>query len=166
MILIEIKGRRIRLSTRLNMTEEELRENLGDAHEALRKLPRKLEDLYVGLPEYREYQEAIETTRGTLPVFVVVLSEGVFSMGELVREMGARPNDPLYGYAYPYCVVSLDVFERAIETAHKRNEPLAPLLHKHWERSLRREYHGAGADSFDGSHIPESETFAGSFAPW
>ncbi|HEX3526631.1 MAG TPA: hypothetical protein VH988_06160 [Thermoanaerobaculia bacterium] len=165
-VLIEVKGRRILLTTRLNMTEEGLRENLADSHEALRKLPRKLADLYAGLPEYRAYQEAIDSTRGSPPIFVTILSEGVYSMGELAREMGTNPGDPLYNYPFPYCVIALDVFERGVEIANRTNEPLPSLLQTHWERSLRREYYNSGADSFDGRHIPESETFAGSFAPW
>jgi len=165
-ILVEMKGRRIKLSTRLTMTEEELRENLSDAHEALRKLPRKLADLYEGLAEYRDYQEAIDTTKSSAPIFVAVLSEGVYSLGELAREMGTHFGDPLYNYPFPYCVMALDIFERAIETARRNGEPLAELLHTHWHRSLRREYQNAGADSFDGKFIPESETFAASFAPW
>jgi len=101
-ILVEVKGRRIRLSTRLNVTREELRENLGDAHEALRKLPRKLADLYRRLPEYAGYQEAIDATRGSTPICIAILSEGVYSMGELARELGTRPDDPLHNYPFPY----------------------------------------------------------------
>jgi hypothetical protein len=165
-VLVEIKGRRILLGNRLNMTEEGLRANLEDAHSALSKLPRKLEDLYAGLSEYRDYQEAIDSTRGSTPIFVAIISEGVYSLGEIVREMGNHPGDPLYEFPFPYCVVALDIFERAVETARIRSEPLIELLFGHWQRSLRREYQNAGADSFGGSHIPESESFAGSFAPW
>lgn len=165
-ILVEIKGRRISLGNRIDMTEEGLRKNLEDVHDALLKLPRKLADLYDGLAEYRDYQEAIDSTRGSTPIFVAIISEGVYSLGELVREMGNQAGDPLYEFPYPYCVVALDIFERAVETARRRSEPLAKLLFGHWQLSLRREYQNAGPDSFGGVDIPESESFAGSFAPW
>jgi hypothetical protein len=165
LILVEIKGRRIKLTTRLTMGEDELRDNLTSAHEALLKLPQKVRDLYAGLPEYQEYQEVINSTRGSEPICVAVLSEGVYFMGELVRELATREADPLYDYPYPNCVFALEIFERGVEVARKTGRPLAELLHEHWERSLRREYHGASPDSFGGEHIEEGETFAASFTP-
>lgn len=165
LILVEIKGKRIKLTTRLTMGEDELRDNLSSAHEALLKLPQKVRDLYAGRPEYQEYQEVINLTRDSEPICVAVLSDGVYFMGELARELATREADPLYGYPYPYCVLALEIFERGVEVARKTGRPLAELLHKHWERSLRREYQGASPDSFGGEHPEEGETFAAAFTP-
>jgi hypothetical protein len=165
-VLVEIKGRRIKLETRLTMTEDGLRENLEDAHAALLKLPKKLEELYSGRPEYSDLQPAIDETKGCLPVFVVVLSEGVYQMGELARKLGESPGDSLYGYKFPYCILALDIFEHAVEMARIRKKALVDLLYEHWEQSLRRDYQSASADMFGGSRIPESETYAGGFVPW
>jgi hypothetical protein len=165
LVLVEVKGKRIGLITRLTMEPEGLRSELDRAYRALRELPRKVEDLYAGRPEYEPYQGDIELTRGSEPLFVVVVSEGVYSMGELVRVLATQPNDPLYGYPYRYCVFSLDIFEKVVAISKKTERPLVDLLEEHWERSLRQEYNELGADSFGGVVVEEEEIFAGQFAP-
>lgn len=171
-ILIESKGRRMTLATRLTMEPAIFNKNLEDAYDALRGpkrttgLPQKLFDLYAGRPEYSTYQAAIESTRGSEPIFVVVLSEGVYFMSHLLREQARMyPDDPLHGFEYCFCVLSLDTFERAVEIARAHQLHLHEPLEQHWRRSGERNYQDHHADAFGGLAIEDGETFAARFAP-
>lgn len=164
-ILVESKGRRMTLSTRLTMEPEIFNKNVEDAYSALLNLPQKLADLYAGRSEYSKYQEAIDITRNTDPVFVVVLSEGVYFMSHLIRLQARKVGDYLHGFHYKYCVLSLDIFERAVEISRRHNRSLYELLEEHYARSGSEDNVSPSADMFGGAEIDEEDTFAANFAP-
>jgi hypothetical protein len=164
-ILVEIKGRRMTLDTRLTMDSDTFNANLKESYGALLSLPQKLQDLYSGIPEYRQYQAAIDSTRNSEPILAVVLSEGVYFMSHIVRLQAQEPADRLYDFKYPYCVLSLDRFEHAVEVSKSHQQPLWSLFEQHYQRSGALDHQSPAADMFGGATIDEDETFAARFAP-
>lgn len=165
MVPLEVKGRRINLATRLAVADEGLADNLGDAFDALRKLPGKVADMRANRPEFKRWREAIVSTGDTPPVLVVVLREGLHLLSHLLREQARLdPEHPLHELAEPYCLLSADAFETAVEVARRSGRPLAELLEQHHQRSGLHDYTAPEADSFgETSPLAAKGTFAASF---
>jgi hypothetical protein len=163
---IEVKGRGINLATRLTVGDEELKENLRDAYDALQKLPAKIADLRTGRLEFAEWREAIAATGDTPPVLVVVVRGGLHFLSQLIREQVAQDaNHPLAKVEHPYCLLSVDEFEQAVEVAKATGRSLADLLEQHDRRSADRDPGAPPPEWFgekdERQEVPE--TFAASF---
>jgi hypothetical protein len=164
LILVESKAARMRAGTRTTMSKEDLNGNLKTTYAALGKLPEKLRALYKGLPEYSDVQELIDSTRGNLPLCVVVLSETVYFMSELVRQEAlADSRHQMHSFEYPFFVLGLDTFERAVETAASLGKSLSELLEEHWKESREINHNTPPADQFGKFNIPVRDTFAAQF---
>ena len=163
---IEVKGRGINLATRLTVGDEELKENLRDAYDALQKLPAKIADLRSGRPEFAKWREAIAATGETPPVLVVVVRTGLHFLSPLIREQVALDaNHPVAKLEHPYCVLSVDEFEQAVEVARVTGRSLTELLEQHHRRSRERDP-GAPPPEWFGEKDERqavTETFAASF---
>ena len=163
-ILVEVKGRRINLATRLLMGDVELADNLGDAFQALRKLPVKVLDLRAGHPEFEQWSTVLATCADSPPVLVVVIREGLHLLSGLLREqVRLDPQHPLHGLDSPWCLLSADAFERAVEVAHRTGRPLAELLEEHYDRSGSLAPEAPEPDSFGEGLLPAPGSFAASF---
>lgn len=168
-LVIESKARRIAAATRHLLYSELLEENLKGAFDALSKLPAKIEALYAGLPEYADVQPLLSKTKGQEPFCVVVLSDAVFSMSELLRiDIAARPDHPLRSYPCKFAIVGIGTFERAVRVAATTGRSLLSIFEEHWEESGKNvqpsyEKSSANADAIGGATFPESETYAASF---
>lgn len=163
-IPVEVKGRQINLATRLTLGDEELAENLHDAFKALRKLPSKVVDLRAGRPEFEQWRPAITATGDSPPILVAVLRDGLHLLTHLLREqVNLDPEHPLHGLAEPYCLLSADAFEKAIEVARWKGRSLAELLEDHYRRTALHDPIAPAADSFGEDLLPAPGTFASSF---
>jgi hypothetical protein len=163
-VAVEVKGRRINLSTRIALGDKEMKENLGDAFKALRNLPGKVVEMRAGRPEFKPWQADIAATGDSPPVLVAVLREGLYQYSHLLREWATSdPEHPLHGLAGPYCLLSADDFEKAVEVARLKGRSLAELLNEHYEISGSRDYAAPAADTFGDSIMPVPDSFASSF---
>ena len=162
---LEVKGRRINLVTRLTLGDDELAENLEDAFAALVKLPGKIEDLRSDRPEFEEWRPAITATGDSPPILVVVLQEGPRLLSHLLHDQAhLDPDHPLARLANPYCILTADDLERAVEIAHRSGRPLSDLLEDHYRRSGTQDPTQPPAEMFgDSTIIPPADTFAASF---
>ncbi len=161
---VEVKGRRITLATRLVLGDQELEDNLRDAFEALRKLPGKIADLRAGRREFESWREAIGAAGNSPPVLVAVIREGLYGLTHLVREQARlEPQHPLNQITEPYCLLSADAFEKAVEVARHMSRPLAELLEEHYHQSALQNPATPDVDSFGQGIIPFPNTFAASF---
>lgn len=165
---IEVKGRGIRLDTRLTMSDEDLDANFSDALSALRGLPQKIADVRTGLPEFREWQDAIGSTGDSPPILVAITREGLHLLSSLFqeRERTAQSEQTVNLGRFPSCLISVAVFERAVEVAAREGRSLASLLEGHWERANSRDMSNADADQF-GPFVRGSikDSFATRFLP-
>jgi hypothetical protein len=165
-VAIEVKGRGINLATRLSVGDEELKENLRDAYDALLRLPAKVADLRGGRPEFAQWREAIAATAETRPVLVVVVRAGLQFLSQLIREQVAQDaKHPVAKLKHLYCVLSVDEFEQAVEVARATDGSLAEILEQHHRRSADRDP-GAPPPEWFGEKDERQrvrETFAASF---
>jgi len=163
-ILVESKATRMRVGSRSTMSREILDDNLIPAYQALSKLPDKIQALYKGLPEYSDVQEPINSTVGSQPLCVVVLSETVYFMSELVRQEAlADSNHRLHNFGYPFFILGVESFEKAVETAAITGKPLSKLLEEHWEESGAMNPATPSSDEFGKIKIDPRQTFAAQF---
>lgn len=165
LIVVESKSRRMLVPTVSLMSDEFLDENLKEAYDALAKLPRKIEELYSALPEYSDMQRHIDGTKSRQPICVIVLSDLVFSLSEIVRLQALQdPEHPVRDFPYPFCIVSLDTFEKAVEIAGSSGPSLAELFEEHWQVSGIFNPSSHVADMFKARPLPNSKSrFATAF---
>lgn len=163
LIIIESKAQRIRAETRLNMSPENLLDNLGGAVGAIEKTEAKITELYAHIPEFADVQVAIDQTRNNKPIIVAVVGEDITMMGEVIRELErSYPNYPLAGRSGLHCILGIDAFERAVEVAATSGERLAALLEEYMREASSTRHDSNPADEFGGP-IELVNTFAASF---
>lgn len=115
-IVIESKARRLRAITRVDPTDKNLHEDMKDAIMAFERLPEKIKDMYKGFKEYSIYQETINKTKDSQVLAVVLTGEGGFLQAEQFHHQitTISPESILNNYPYPYCIMDLRIFERAL----------------------------------------------------
>ena len=112
--------------------------NLKESYDALLKLQQKLIALRSGLREFEDIQDAVD--RAQKVACVAVQSDAVYFQGELIRQTAqASAGHPLHDYPHPFCVLGLDQFELAVETARSQGKSLYSLIEEHWEKALLTE---------------------------
>lgn len=155
-VLIEVKARRMSSGAMATASDEALGENLEGVIRAVVKLKEKWEAMHAGIEEYADVQRDIDKTQGVAPVFVVAMSGQLFSQSELIRlQASAQPDHSLHGVGFPYCILSLDALEDAIEIASSEGCSLYDILLEHSDRSARWETSSPVADTFGGRKRPE-----------
>lgn len=154
LIVIESKARRLSPAVVTRMSDDAIDQNLEDAYAALLRLPQKIAHLYEGRDVYSDIQPAVDRTRGTDPICVVVIGGSALLLSELVRQRAAEPSSPLHGYQYPFCVVSLERFENAVEIARAESLSLAALLDEHAETAAKADPNTPMADMWGGRKAP------------
>jgi hypothetical protein len=165
LVAMESKAKHTRAGTRLAPASGQLLEDLDQVFDALRKLPTKIRDLYAGLPEYREYQTAVESTRSTTPICWVVMGEGVHFLPEVLSLLLRKdPDHFLNRYEYPYCVTDLDTFELAVEIAADRRANLHELLQGYWQSGQVVGHKEGMAEHFGGLGAELPSTFMAKYA--
>lgn len=164
---IEIKGRSINLSTRVMLETELITRNLEDVFSALSRLPRKIADLRSNESGFAQWKDEIETSREFPSILVGVLREGLpLALPELLREhANLDTTHPLNSIEETHCILSADVFERAVELARLSGRPLGELLDNHYRQSSARDFASHNADAFGEDHRPLPDTFALTFLP-
>jgi hypothetical protein len=163
LILVESKAQRIRAETRLEMTPDNLLDNLKGARDAIEKSERKLRDLYDRLPEFGDVQEIIDRTRDRPPITVAVIGEEIAMMGELLRELAKSYRaSEFQGARGIYCILGIDAFERAVEVASSSERKLGDLLEAYVAEATTVRPDTPPADEF-GGRIDIGNTFAISF---
>lgn len=163
LILLESKAQRIRAETRLEMTPDNLLDNLKGARDAIDKSERKIGDLYDRLPEFGDVQEIIDRTRNRPPIRVAVIGEEIAMMGELLRELAKSYRaSELQGARGSYCILGIDALERAVEVASSSESKLGDLLEAYIAEATIVRPDTPPADEF-GGRIDVGNTFAISF---
>lgn len=163
LVVLESKSRRVAASTRFVLSRELFESNLGVAYEALLKLPKKIAALHQGLKEYRDVQALLDASRRIDPICVVVMSDSLMRMSELVRlQMRQDSEHKLSGFLYRFCILGIESFEWAVELAVSKGCSLHSVLAEHWEKSGSSTAMEASADRF-GDIASSSTSFAATF---
>ncbi len=166
LILVESKARRMKPETITGMTDEAIDANLTDVYAALERAPAKIEHLYAGLPVYGDVQRSINVTKGKQPICVVVLSNSALLLAELVRQRMRDVASPLHDFSLPFCILSLEAFENALEISRAERIPLGVLLIEHWEAAEKGDPGTPMADMWGGRQPPAlSERFVHRYYP-
>lgn len=165
-VAIECKARRISVDTRVNLSHATLSASVDGIEKILlgeRKttgLPKKIDELYARLPVYEDVQHEIDATDKDRAICVVVLGEAVAQYTRLIRSRLAACGGILSAFPYPFCILDLEVFERAVEICAAEGISLAALLRDFWEKSGYFELDGTIPEQFMGHTIPPRPVFA------
>lgn len=167
LIAVESKGKRIRVISRVHPGSNYLLEDLATAITAFERLPGKIADLYANLAEYSAYQREIDETKSTQPIAVVVLGEGVYFISELLNDkLQEEPTHFIHNYPYPFCLMRMETFEKAIEVSSQNDIPLGELLKRYWSGSKSSNISDASAEMFAPFSLPKptlTQEFADKF---
>lgn len=170
-VAIECKARRISVDTRVNLSDETLSANLDDIEKILlgekktTGLPKKIDELYAGLPVYGDIQGEIYATEKNRTICAVVLGEAVAQYTKLIRSRLAANGGILSAFPYPFVILDLETFERAVEICAAEQISLAALLREFWDASGYFELDGTIPEDFPKHTPPPQSVFAGSFFP-
>jgi hypothetical protein len=116
------------------------------------------------LPEYSDVQDNIDEGLSRGVRFVCVLTETIYFLTELIRfRVERQPDHPLSGFDYPYCIMSIEIFEFAVQVAHERRESLAQVLDPFWEQAGELELTASAPELFDGHHVDATTLFGVTF---
>lgn len=164
LICIESKAKRMRALTKVNPLSENLVEDLQSGLKALERLPQKIEDLYDGLPEYADHQAILDGTKAKPPVCVIVLGEGVFSLSYVATTLlDAQPDHFIHSYPFPYCIMSLEVYERAVEVTSSNKLSLYDTLYSYWQTTMDKGPKEHAAEDFFGLSIDTKNWYLGKY---
>lgn len=138
-IIIESKARKLRADTRLDLGEKEYDENLNDVYTALSKLPHKINDIIKDYPEYIDIKPIIAGISPEHIIAISVVGDLPFLVNNLVFFRSQNDsNFPLYHFQYPFCIISLKYFERAVEISASHDISLFQLLFEYWEDTINQ----------------------------
>lgn len=164
LVCIESKAKRMRVETKTNPMSSELLSDLRSGLKALQQLPEKIEALYAGLSEYKDVQRDLDATRPTPPICVIVLGEGIFSLPHVMaRLLDSQPDHFIHDFPFPFCVMSLDVYERAVEVSAANNASFYQTLHGYWADSMDRGPKKHAAEDFKGLPIDTENWYLGTY---
>lgn len=164
LICIESKAKRVRAEVKVNPVSDLLLDNLTAGIDALEKLPKKIEELYTGRVEYADVQPDIDLTRTKPPICVIVLGEGVFSLPHVVHTLlDERSDHFLHDFPYPYCFMSLDVYERAVEVTAANSVPFYETLYSYWQSSIDKRPKEYAAEEFGGLRVDYENWYLGRY---
>lgn len=164
LITLESKSKRMRVSSRVAPATEALIEDLQRALDAFEKLPAKVSDLYANLAEYKSHQTMLDSTKENIPIGLVIVGEGVYFMPELLNDYLKRnPAHPLNTYPFPYCLIHVEAFERAVEISESTQASLYDLLHEYAQVTKSSGIKDNSAESFEGRHAGKRNQFVKKF---
>lgn len=163
LIVVESKARRTQAETRFTMEESVFDGNFADVYDALKKSLQKIIDIRAGAGGYAAFAQEVGAA-ARKPICVCVVGEAVYFINDLVRHRAAHdPAHPLYGYPYPFCIMSLDSFEFATAIARQDGVSLGVVLRSYWDASPINDVSSPRADDFGGRKLGELECFGASF---
>ncbi|MCH7638231.1 MAG: hypothetical protein IH855_02030 [Bacteroidetes bacterium] len=164
LICVESKAKRMRTVTKVDPMSEELLADTSSSLDALRKQPKKIEALYAGLSEYEDHQASLDATKDNDPVCVIIMGEGVFSFSHVLDELISRePDHFLHSFPYPYCLMSIDIFERAVEIAAQNRLSLYELLRDYWQVSKDPNPKQHAAEEFGGLEFNTRQSYPAAY---
>lgn len=165
LIVIESKARRVRAENRFTLDEKIFDQNFSESlYDPLIRLQEKISYLYKGIPEYQDYQVYLNSTKGHNPIYVVIFGESLYLSSNLIRYRAKKENNhPLRDFDEVHCIMSLDIFELAVEIAAAENITISQVLEEFWIDSGKMELDCNMAESFRDRNLPEGQTFAESF---
>jgi hypothetical protein len=150
LIVLESKAKRVSFSSRVNLfTASSIIDELNKVFDAFENAPKKIQELYDGLPEYSAFQPRIEQTKAYQPIVVVVIGEGIYFIQEVLRHE-LEQNKALKNYPFPYCLMAINVFERAVEIAASNDIALYDLLYEYWDTTRNINFNDSSAELFKG----------------
>ncbi len=155
LIAIEVKSKHITLNTRLSQHSDYLINDLSAVFEALQKLEEeKIPDFYEGLGIYKDYQIELDKTRLNRPICIVVIGEGVHSLQEYLNMYNRKNHDRLLSsYQYPFCIIDVIHFCKALDIARKNSISLFSLFSEYFEVGRNLNPKQYAAEDFGGRQI-------------
>ena len=163
-VLLESKARRLRADVRFTLDDAALDQNLADAYAAIQKLPTKLSHLRSGLPEYKDVQPILDQCLANDPMFLVVVGDAVMCVQEIVRGRARQdPSHPLAGFNKKFCIMSLAVYEEAIERARTNGTGIVEILNGYWNEGESLEVSGNAAEHFHFAGPSDEDWYAYTF---
>lgn len=159
LIVIESKAKIVTVASRVDPLGDQLLEELEETLSAFELLPRKIGHLKADLPEYQQYQQVIN--RVEREMCVVVIAEGLIMMQEVLNlQLKQVPDHSLRTFTYPYCLMDVRGFEKAVEIAASNQIPLYDVLWKYWNAGFEKSDPSQHAsDQFGGLSSPRGQDY-------
>jgi len=161
---IEVKSRKMCPSTRFELLDGDLVNNYTDIWNDIKKLPDKLKKVFELKGGYQKHQKELLTAHNFPRFYLGIAGEAPYMFGELSFYLSKKDETfPLYGFAEPWAVMSIDTFENFIEVVIQNQRLIAELMREYVEDCSNMEPSCPMSESFRSVKIDETKSYAASF---
>lgn len=161
LIAIESKFKHVRNLARVAPLPKTLHEELSNIVSVIKKIDTKVLDMYFGFPEYGIFQEKINKTKENLPIYVVIIGEGIeflseiFFRGDLDTSITSMKNS--------ICLMDVEAFEELVDYSTQEQIPLSELLDEYSKTSRSNDLQNPGAEYLYRDKISNEKRFSKQF---
>lgn len=158
LITIESKFKHLRNLTRVSPLPEILHNDLYYLGDLIKKLEIKTNDLFLGFEEYEQYQREISQTKENLPIFVVIIGEGIEFMSEIFFRGEGYPS--IINLKNSICLMDVENFEELVDYSAQENIALSDLLDEYSRTSRTFDFQKTAAEYLFRDKIDYDQRFS------
>jgi hypothetical protein len=158
---VEVKSRRMLLSTKFELYDDDLTDNYIDLWKAIKNMPEKINKVFDLVGGYQKYKEDLIKALEYPRFYLGLTGETPFVFGKMaLYQSKNNKRFPLYDVNEPWTVMSVEAFEHFVEVVVQYNQTLAVVLKEYFEDCADMETTSTMEDSFRNRDIDEKQSFA------